>query len=139
MEEQELYNKKKQTVIKRLGVRTPSRFQDIVNLPGGNQQNVTLTRWLAEQGIKVFIVDEPTRGIDVGAKSDIAARAFREACSGPRLVANAHVTRNLAVAFAVSRAGHWGRARVGGGALVRRLTGIVFVGLGVRLALQQRH
>jgi threonine/homoserine/homoserine lactone efflux protein len=46
---------------------------------------------------------------------------------------------NLAVAFAVSRAGHWGRARVGGGALVQRLTGIVFVGLGVRLALQQRH
>jgi L-arabinose transport system ATP-binding protein len=57
--------------IKRLGVRTPSRFQDIVNLSGGNQQKVILSRWLAEQGIKVFIVDEPTRGIDVGAKSDI--------------------------------------------------------------------
>ena len=57
--------------IRRLGVRTPSRAQDIVHLSGGNQQKVILSRWLAEQGVKVFIVDEPTRGIDVGARRDI--------------------------------------------------------------------
>ncbi|SEM07960.1 monosaccharide ABC transporter ATP-binding protein, CUT2 family [Stigmatella aurantiaca] len=57
--------------IQRLGVRTPSREQAIENLSGGNQQKVILSRWLSEQGIKVFIVDEPTRGIDVGAKSEI--------------------------------------------------------------------
>ena len=57
--------------IRRLGVRTPSRQQDIVHLSGGNQQKVILSRWLAERGVKVLIVDEPTRGIDVGAKSEI--------------------------------------------------------------------
>ncbi|MCZ4094618.1 L-arabinose ABC transporter ATP-binding protein AraG [Sinorhizobium psoraleae] len=57
--------------IAKLRVRTPSRRQDIVNLSGGNQQKVILGRWLSEEGIKVLIVDEPTRGIDVGAKSEI--------------------------------------------------------------------
>ncbi len=57
--------------IARLRVRTPSRFQDIVNLSGGNQQKVILGRWLAEEGIRVLIVDEPTRGIDIGAKAEI--------------------------------------------------------------------
>lgn len=57
--------------ISALSVRTPSRHQDIVNLSGGNQQKVILGRWLAEKGIKVLIMDEPTRGIDVGAKSEI--------------------------------------------------------------------
>jgi L-arabinose transport system ATP-binding protein len=57
--------------IKRLRVRTPSRQQDIVNLSGGNQQKVILARWLSEKDVKVLIVDEPTRGIDVGAKSEI--------------------------------------------------------------------
>lgn len=57
--------------IARLRIRTPSRHQDIVNLSGGNQQKVILGRWLAEKGIRVLIMDEPTRGIDVGAKSEI--------------------------------------------------------------------
>ncbi|SER38556.1 monosaccharide ABC transporter ATP-binding protein, CUT2 family [Faunimonas pinastri] len=57
--------------IKKLRVRTPSRRQDIVNLSGGNQQKVILSRWLAEKGVKVLIIDEPTRGIDVGAKAEI--------------------------------------------------------------------
>lgn len=57
--------------IAKLKVRTPSRRQDIVNLSGGNQQKVILGRWLSEQGVKVLVIDEPTRGIDVGAKSEI--------------------------------------------------------------------
>ncbi|MCW1919516.1 L-arabinose ABC transporter ATP-binding protein AraG [Rhodobacter sp. KR11] len=59
------------TYISRLRIRTPSRAQDILNLSGGNQQKVILARWLSEQGVKVMIVDEPTRGIDVGAKAEI--------------------------------------------------------------------
>ena len=57
--------------IARLRVRTPSRNQDIVNLSGGNQQKAILARWLAEPELRVLLVDEPTRGIDVGAKSEI--------------------------------------------------------------------
>ncbi|MDR3372833.1 MAG: L-arabinose ABC transporter ATP-binding protein AraG [Ancalomicrobiaceae bacterium] len=57
--------------IKTLRIRTPSARQDVVNLSGGNQQKVVLARWLAESDIRVLIVDEPTRGIDVGAKAEI--------------------------------------------------------------------
>ena len=49
-----------------------SLFQQIKNLSGGNQQKVLLSRWLM-RGLKVIVVDEPTRGIDVGAKSEIFA------------------------------------------------------------------
>lgn len=74
------------TFIKRLKVRTPSRRQDIVNLSGGNQQKVILGRWLAERGVKVLIVDEPTRGIDVGAKSEIYEILYELAQDGMGIV-----------------------------------------------------
>lgn len=57
--------------IQRLRIRTPHRRQDIVNLSGGNQQKAILSRWLADPEVKVLIVDEPTRGVDVGAKREI--------------------------------------------------------------------
>ncbi len=57
--------------IERLQIKTPHRHQDITHLSGGNQQKVLLSRWLAEPNIKVMIIDEPTRGIDVGAKAEI--------------------------------------------------------------------
>lgn len=53
-----------------LRVRTPSVNVPVMNLSGGNQQKVVLGKWLA-LGPKVIIFDEPTRGIDVGAKSEI--------------------------------------------------------------------
>lgn len=56
--------------IKALGVKTPGPEQLIKNLSGGNQQKVLLGRWLATEP-KLFILDEPTRGIDVGAKAEI--------------------------------------------------------------------
>jgi L-arabinose transport system ATP-binding protein len=56
--------------IEQLRVRTPSPRQLIRNLSGGNQQKVILGRWLSET-VKVILLDEPTRGIDVGAKSEI--------------------------------------------------------------------
>lgn len=57
--------------IARLRIKTPNREQEIRLLSGGNQQKVILARWLAEPGLKVLILDEPTRGIDVGAKNEI--------------------------------------------------------------------
>ena len=55
-----------------LGIRTPSVFQKAVNLSGGNQQKVVLAKWLFADP-QVLILDEPTRGIDVGAKFEIYA------------------------------------------------------------------
>ncbi|MFG6465031.1 L-arabinose ABC transporter ATP-binding protein AraG [Roseateles sp. BYS87W] len=57
--------------IQKLRIKTPNREQEIRLLSGGNQQKVILARWLAEPGLKVLILDEPTRGIDVGAKNEI--------------------------------------------------------------------
>jgi ribose transport system ATP-binding protein len=53
-----------------LAIKTPSIEQAVQNLSGGNQQKVVLAKWLFT-GSKVLIFDEPTRGIDVGAKSEI--------------------------------------------------------------------
>ena len=51
-------------------MRTPSLEQEVGKLSGGNQQKVVLARWLAVKP-KILILDEPTRGIDVGAKAEI--------------------------------------------------------------------
>jgi L-arabinose transport system ATP-binding protein len=56
--------------VRRLAVKTPSLDQEVGKLSGGNQQKVVLARWLAARP-KVLILDEPTRGIDVGAKAEI--------------------------------------------------------------------
>ncbi|MDE1567450.1 sugar ABC transporter ATP-binding protein [Aquabacter sediminis] len=59
-------------VIGRLRIATPSANQNVALLSGGNQQKVVIGKWLAA-GTRLFIFDEPTRGIDVGAKSEIFA------------------------------------------------------------------
>ncbi|HVZ86637.1 MAG TPA: sugar ABC transporter ATP-binding protein [Polyangia bacterium] len=56
--------------VARMATRTPSVRQKVVNLSGGNQQKVVLGKWLA-MSPKVLILDEPTRGIDVGARAEI--------------------------------------------------------------------
>ncbi len=53
-----------------LSIKTPSPEQMVKNLSGGNQQKVLISRWLATNP-KVLILDEPTRGVDVGAKAEI--------------------------------------------------------------------
>jgi ribose transport system ATP-binding protein len=58
--------------VDKLNIRTPSLEQKVMNLSGGNQQKVVLAKWLAA-GPKVLILDEPTRGIDVGAKAEVYA------------------------------------------------------------------
>jgi ribose transport system ATP-binding protein len=56
--------------VQKLSIRTPSISQLVRNLSGGNQQKVVLAKWLALRP-RVLILDEPTRGIDVGAKAEI--------------------------------------------------------------------
>ena len=58
------------TFIEKLRIKTPSREQSVKNLSGGNQQKVILGRWLATAP-SLLILDEPTRGIDVGTKAEI--------------------------------------------------------------------
>ncbi|MCI9184549.1 MAG: ATP-binding cassette domain-containing protein [Lachnospiraceae bacterium] len=53
-----------------LGIKTPTDEKNVVELSGGNQQKVILSKWLAKKP-KLLILDEPTRGVDVGAKAEI--------------------------------------------------------------------
>jgi inositol transport system ATP-binding protein len=71
---------------KALSIRMASPEQIVANLSGGNQQKVVLARWLALQP-KVLIVDEPTRGIDIGAKVDVHNLLFEMARSGIAVIA----------------------------------------------------
>ncbi|TYP56775.1 xylose ABC transporter ATP-binding protein [Thermosediminibacter litoriperuensis] len=59
-----------QEYVKELRIKTPGLTQKVLNLSGGNQQKVVLAKWLMSDP-KVLILDEPTRGIDVGAKYEI--------------------------------------------------------------------
>jgi ribose transport system ATP-binding protein len=70
-----------QEYVSRLNVRTPSLEQKVMFLSGGNQQKVVLAKWLMSNP-KVLILDEPTRGIDVGAKSEIYALMSQLARNG---------------------------------------------------------
>ncbi|MFH0475111.1 L-arabinose ABC transporter ATP-binding protein AraG [Kluyvera ascorbata] len=67
--------------IKSLNIKTPGAQQVIMNLSGGNQQKAILGRWLSED-MKVILLDEPTRGIDVGAKHEIYNVIYALAASG---------------------------------------------------------
>jgi ribose transport system ATP-binding protein len=59
-------------LIRELGIKTSSPWQAVSSLSGGNQQKVVVAKWLATEP-KVLILDEPTRGVDVGAKREIYA------------------------------------------------------------------
>ncbi|WNF38837.1 sugar ABC transporter ATP-binding protein [Bacillaceae bacterium IKA-2] len=62
--------KKAREVISSLGIKTPSEATKVQNLSGGNQQKVAIGKWLIADA-DVYIFDEPTKGVDVGAKKDI--------------------------------------------------------------------
>lgn len=63
-------NRYAEQYVKDIGVRTPSILQHVKNLSGGNQQKVQVAKWLFAEP-SILILDEPTRGIDVGAKYEI--------------------------------------------------------------------
>ena len=70
-----LYNKGKarrasEEYIEKLNIKTPSADQIVGNLSGGNQQKIVIAKWLLNDP-DIIILDEPTRGIDVGAKYEI--------------------------------------------------------------------
>lgn len=71
--------------IKRLSIKTPGPRTPIGTLSGGNQQKVILARWLSEK-IDLFVMDEPTRGIDVGARRDIYNLLFELTEQGKSVV-----------------------------------------------------
>jgi ribose transport system ATP-binding protein len=67
--------------ISELRIKTPSKEQEAKNLSGGNQQKVVLAKWLATRP-KVLLLDEPTRGIDINAKTEIYKLIIRLANEG---------------------------------------------------------
>jgi ribose transport system ATP-binding protein len=71
--------------VKELRIRTPGLDQKVVYLSGGNQQKVVLSKWLCSEA-EVFIFDEPTRGVDVGAKAEIYQLMNRLAASGVAII-----------------------------------------------------
>ncbi|OLO10366.1 L-arabinose ABC transporter ATP-binding protein AraG [Chromohalobacter japonicus] len=73
------------TYIQRLSIKTPNHRTPINTLSGGNQQKVIVGRWLAEE-IDLFVMDEPTRGIDVGARRDIYTLLYDLADQGKGVI-----------------------------------------------------
>ena len=71
--------------IAELRIRTPSPEQTVRNLSGGNQQKVVLAKWLIGHA-RVFLFDEPTRGIDVGAKAEVYRLIHRLASEGAAVI-----------------------------------------------------
>jgi ABC-type sugar transport system ATPase subunit len=69
----------------RLRVRTPSLDATVAGLSGGNQQKIVLAKWLAASS-RILILDEPTRGVDVGAKAEIHALIGELAARGAAII-----------------------------------------------------
>jgi ribose transport system ATP-binding protein len=90
-----------------LGVVTPSIEQEVQRLSGGNQQKVMIGRWLAVDA-KVYIFDEPTKGVDVGAKHDIygfIADLLKKGCAVVIVSSDLPELLSMSDRIAVMRAG----------------------------------
>ena len=74
-----------QKFIDSLNTKTPGTDQLVVNLSGGNQQKVVIAKWLCKN-CDILIFDEPTRGIDVGAKNEIYKLMNRLASEGKSII-----------------------------------------------------
>jgi len=91
-------NKSCRQFVRMLGIKTPGIEQKVVNLSGGNQQKIVIAKWVARNP-KVLIVDEPTRGIDVGAKAEVHALLARLAADGIGIIV---ISSDLLEVLAVS-------------------------------------
>ena len=74
-----------QRYVDKINIKTPSLVQIVRNLSGGNQQKVVIAKWLAKNS-EILIFDEPTRGIDVGAKSEIYKLMNQLASEGKSII-----------------------------------------------------
>jgi ABC-type sugar transport system ATPase subunit len=72
-------------VVRRLGVKTPSINTPVIDLSGGNQQKVVIGKWLS-RAMKIIIFDEPSRGVDVGARAEIHAKIRELAAEGTAVI-----------------------------------------------------
>ena len=71
--------------VKKLNIKTPSLNKEIEFLSGGNQQKVVLAKWLFK-GVNILMVDEPTHGIDVNAKTEVYELFTELAASGKSII-----------------------------------------------------
>ena len=78
-------NKAVDNSIKILGIKTPRKEQNVANLSGGNQQKVVIAKWLLAEP-DILILDEPTRGIDVGSKAEIHKLISQLAVEGKAVI-----------------------------------------------------
>ncbi len=86
------------SIIKDLGIRTPSENQFVKFLSGGNQQKVAVGKWIVSDA-EIYIFDEPTKGVDVGAKRDIFELIERLAAMGKGIIyASCEFAEILAIA-----------------------------------------
>lgn len=116
--------------VKRLSVRPNDVRYDTAGLSGGNQQKVVLAKWLAAR-CPVLLIDEPTRGVDVGAKSEIHALIDRLAHEGTAIVlvsSELPEVLNLSTRIMVLRsgrvAGELSREEADQGAVMRMMAGV---------------
>ncbi|MDR7151631.1 ribose transport system ATP-binding protein [Hydrogenophaga palleronii] len=80
-----LENRLVQGFVRKLGIRCRSAEQPVGQLSGGNQQKVVFARWLHREG-RVLLLDEPTRGVDVGARAELYGELDRMASEGRALL-----------------------------------------------------
>lgn len=78
-------NKKSKDIIKKLGIKTPNEHQRVGLLSGGNQQKVVIGKWILSDA-DIYIFDEPTKGVDIGAKNDIYELINELAKSGKGII-----------------------------------------------------
>ena len=89
-------------MIKALNIATPDADKPVGQLSGGNQQKVVLARWLVAEP-RILILDEPTRGIDVGAHAEVVALIRRLCAQGlALLVASSELDEIVAVSDRVA-------------------------------------
>ncbi len=119
-----------QTYVDKLRVKTPTIEAGIDGLSGGNQQKVALAKWLARE-CAILIVDEPTRGVDVGAKAEIHRLLDELACQGLALLVISselpeimNLSRRIIVMRDGQMAGELERADFSQPALMRLMAGV---------------
>jgi ABC-type sugar transport system ATPase subunit len=119
-----------QGYVDRLRIKTPSLESPVAGLSGGNQQKIALAKWLARQ-CAILIVDEPTRGVDIGAKAEIHHLLDDLACQGLGLVVISselpevmNLSRRILVMRQGNVAGELGRAEFSQPSLMRLMAGI---------------